>query len=183
MARITLWLLSIALCAAAAPHSPAQAPGPGLAITEATWAQYREHYPHSPLCVEDEATLWACTTGKRAFALCSSQRVTRTSGYMQYRASRAGKTEFHYPQTRRPPLGLFVFNAFPNGDASVEFSNDGYRYSLVDPLRSSASILISAPGASGTTEIDCQANQTLQMNYTMRLMYESGVWQRDPAAF
>lgn len=44
---------------------------------------------------------------------------------------------------------LFKYSSFANGDASVEFTNDGYNYSLLDPLRGKSSILVVAPGASG----------------------------------
>lgn len=142
--------------------------------------QYRGEYHQSPLCSKDEITLWSCQTNKRVFSLCSSQGVTRTRGYLQYRASNAGKVTFAYPATKAPPLGLFKFNSSPNGDASVDFTNNGYDYSLVDPLRGNSSILVSAPGSSGkTTEIACGGNQTLQVNYTLRLMYDSGVWTGD----
>lgn len=167
-------LLAIALAAApvlAQDHTPVSS------ITEATWQQYRAEYRQSPLCGKDEIALWSCEVGKRAYALCASQVVTRTSGYMQYRASNRGKTVFAYPAERTPPLGSFVYRTSANGDAFVEFTNDGYGYTLVDPLRTDSSILVSTPAPPGkTAEIRCPGNQTLQVNYTMRLMYDSGVW-------
>jgi hypothetical protein len=129
----------------------AQAHEPIASITNATWNQYRDQYQQSPICSKDEITLWTCETNKRVFSLCSSRVVTRTTGYLQYSDA--------------------------NGDASLEFTNNGYNYSLVDPLRGSSSIAVSTPGSSGkTTEIACGGNQTLQVNYTMRPMYDSGIW-------
>lgn len=158
----------------------AEARAPVSSITNATLDQYRGEYHQSPLCSKDEITLWSCETKKRVFSLCSSQVVTRTSGYLQYRASNADKVTFAYPATKAPPLGLFKFNSSPNGDASVDFTNKGYNYSLVDPLRGNSFILVSGPGSSGTTtEIACGGNQTLQVNYTLRLMYDSGIWTDD----
>jgi hypothetical protein len=99
---------------------------------------------------------------------------------LQYRASSAGKVTFTYPAAKTSPRGLFNYITFPNGDASVEFSNNGYRYSLIDPLRDHSSILIAAPGASGKpTRITCGANQTLQVNYTIRLMRDFGLSESD----
>ncbi len=99
---------------------------------------------------------------------------------MQYRASNGGKLTFTFPSLKKPPLGLFKYTSFVNGDASIEFANDGYQYALVDPLRGKSSIFVTAPGSpERTTVIQCEANQTLQVNYTMRLMYDSGVWVRD----
>ncbi len=166
-----LALVLATLVALAQEHTPI------LSITNATWSQYRGEYQRSPICTKDEITLWTCEAHKKVFSLCSSRVVTHTSGYMQYRASRGGKLTFAYPAVKKPPLGLFTYNSFANGDASVDFSNKGYQYSLIDPLRGESSISVSAPGSSGkATEIKCGGNQTLQVNYTMRLMYESGVW-------
>lgn len=158
----------------------AQAHVPVPSITDATLDQYRDMYQQSPLCTKAEITLWSCETKKRVFSLCSSPVVTRTTGYMQYRASNAGQLTFAYPAIKTPPLGLFKYNSFGNGNASIEFTNNGYHYSLDDPLRDTSSIVVSAPGGSGKdTEIACGPNQTLQGNYTMRLMYDSGVWKGD----
>ncbi|WP_369942350.1 hypothetical protein [Xanthomonas medicagonis] len=155
----------------------AQASEPIPSITQATLKDAESEYQHSPLCAKEEITLWTCETRKRVFSLCSSKVANRTSGYIQYRASEAGKLVLQYPADKKPPTGLFTYRSFLNGNASVEFSNGDYQYSLVDPLRSGSSILVSRPGSSGkTTEIACGPNQTLQLNYTMRLMYDSGVW-------
>jgi len=148
---------------------------PVAAIREATWQEYRADYSQSPLCKKREITLWNCSVAKREYALCSSQVVNRTAGYMQYRAAKAGKLVFTYPTTERPPAGLFIYTSNANGDASVNFSSGGYRYELVDPLRGRSSILVTAPDGQ-VTEIACGINQTLQINYTMRLMYDSGIW-------
>ncbi|WP_295969224.1 hypothetical protein [uncultured Xanthomonas sp.] len=155
--------------------APASEPVPS--ITQATLKESESEYQHSPLCDKEELTLWTCQTRKRVFSLCSSKVVNRTSGYLQYRASEGGKLVLQYPAEKKPPTGLFTYRSFLNGNASIEFSNGGYRYSLFDPLRSGSSILVSPPDTSGKdTEIACGPNQTLQLNYTMRLMYDSGLW-------
>ena len=169
-------MLLAALLVAAQTALPQEA-GPVESIRNAAWELYKDYYPSSPLCAKDEITLWTCSVGEREYSLCSSRVVTRVEGYMQYRASKAGKAMFTYPTDKRPPVGLFTYTAYGNGNASVEFANDGYRYSLIDPLRSASSILIEAPGGKAS-EIACGGNQTLQVNYTMRLMYEAGLWDR-----
>ena len=169
-------LLPVVLAFATAPVLT-QERTPISSITNATWPQYSDMYQQSSLCSMDEITLWRCETGKRVYSLCASHAVTRTSGYMQYRASSRGKVVFTYPTEKRPPLGSFVYKSFGNGDASVEFTSNGYEYTIFDPLRGSSSIGVSAPAPSGKqTEIGCGPKQTLQINYTMRLMYDSGVW-------
>lgn len=176
MKTVTQHLMPAVLVLAAIPAFCAEhTPIPN--ITDATWPQYRAQYRQSPLCSKDEITLWSCESGKHIYSLCSSHSVTRTSGYMQYRASNGGKAVFTYPSKKKPPLGSFVYSSSPNGDASVEFSNNGYGYTLDDPLRSKSSIYISAPTPSEKeTEISCSDNQTLQVNYTIKLMYDSGLW-------
>lgn len=160
----------------------AQSDTPVPSITSATLSQYRGEYQQSPLCSKDEITLWSCEANKHVFSLCSSQVASRTTGYLQYRAASAGNMEFTYPAVKTPPLGLFKYNSFVNGDASIEFTNGEYHYSLIDPLRERSYILVLKPGSSTkNTEIACGPNRTLQVNYTMRLMYDFGLWTRDSA--
>jgi hypothetical protein len=176
MKNMTRPLFTVVLALATVPVL-SQERTPVSSITDAKWAQYSGEYQQSSLCSKEEITLWSCETGKRVYSLCSSHTVTRMSGYIQYRASSRGKVVFTYPTERKPPLGSFVYNSFGNGDASVEFTSNGYGYTLFDPLRGGSSISVSAPAPSGKqTEINCGGNQTLQVNYTMRLMYDSGVW-------
>lgn len=160
------------------PGTFAQEPVPVSSITSATWSEYSGEYARSALCGEDEITLWTCERRKRTYSLCSSRAVTRNAGYIQYRASERGRITFVYPASRKPPLGSFTYQSFANGDASVDFENGGFRYSVLDPLRGNSSILVTGPGDSGATvEIPCNGgNQTLQVNYTMRLMHDSGAW-------
>lgn len=176
MTMMTRPLLFAALLLAAHSALP-QETGPGESIRKATWEAYRQYYPSSPLCAKDEITLWSCSAGKRESSLCSSHVLTRTQGHMQYRASEAGKKVFAYPADKHAPAGRFAYTSYANGDASVEFMNHGYRYSLVDSLRGESSIRVEAPGGK-TTHVACDGNQTLQLNYTMRLMYDAGLWDR-----
>lgn len=177
LVRMALSLLVPGLLTSAAF---AQTGKPVESITGATLEQYRGEYGQSPLCSNDEITLWSCQAKGRVFSLCSSPGASRTTGYLQYRASTAGKLVFAYPVKRMPPLGMFKYNSSANGDASVEFSNDGYGYTLVDPLRERSFIEVVATGPSRkTTTITCGPNQTLQVNYTMRLMHDFGIWASD----
>lgn len=179
MKNMILSLLYVVLLVAFAPVH-AQDRTPVSSITTATWQQYRHMYGQSSLCSKEEITLWSCEIGKRVYSLCSSQVVTRTSGYMQYRASHRSKVVFTYPAEKKPPLGSFVYGSSANGITTVEFENRGYKYTIVEPIRGDSSILVSGPAPSGKeTEIGCQANHAnyaLTINYTMRLMYDSGVW-------
>jgi hypothetical protein len=166
----------VLLLAASSVYAQDGAPVPS--IKNATWAEHASLYGKSALCGSDEITLWSCETRERRYALCSSVVVNRSSGYVQYRAVESGKATLTFPATRRPPLGNFTYASSANGDASVDFKNGGYTYSLVDPLRGNSSIFVTGPGESGpTSEIKCDSgNQTLQINYTMKLIYDAGLW-------
>jgi hypothetical protein len=151
---------------------------PVSGITNAKWQDYKNMYGNSPLCSKDEITLWTCNTPKRIYSLCSSETFSKTSGYIQYRASKAGHLIFVFPESKKPPFGVFLFDSSANGDASLSFSNGKYTYNLYDSLRGPSSIFVTSNSPQDKeTEISCDnANQTLQINYTMRLMYESEIW-------
>ena len=154
-------------------------PAPLASITGAPWSAYQDMYVSSPLCRADEITLWRCDTTRKRHALCASRQLTRDSGYLQYRVSEAGDLAFVFPATQTPPFGLFTYSSSPRGDASLAFSSGGRHYSLVDPLRGSSLIDVAgqAPDTADTQEVCQNANQTLQLNYTLKLMYEAGIWQ------
>ena len=172
------WPMLLAGLVLIAPGTFAQDRVPASTITSATWATYSGYYGRSALCGDDEITLWTCERRKRTYSLCASRVVTRNAGYIQYRAAERARITFAHPSSRKPPLGSFAYHSAANGDASIEFERGGFRYSLLDPLRGNSSIRVTAPGDEGaTTEITCNSgNQTLQVNYTMRLMYDAGVW-------
>lgn len=150
------------------------------AITSAEYANYKALYPSSSLCDANEITLWRCDTSKKKYALCSSRQLSKTSGYLQYRAASSARLEFVFPAEKQAALGHFSYESFANGDAILSFRNAAYEYQLVDPLRDRSSLRVNALNpANKSVTIVCQANQTLQLNYTLRLMAESGLWPRD----
>jgi hypothetical protein len=154
---------------------------PSPNIAEATWEEHKYMYTSSPLCSKEEITLWSCETSRKTYSLCSSMHITRNEGYIQYRVSRNGNIVFAFPNTKTPPFGLFTYHSSPNGDAYINFSNGSYGYSLGDPLRGNSVINVtSKKSPSHITEIKCNGgNQTLQANYTMRLMFDAGIWSTE----
>ena len=176
MKRMTWPFLAMGL-ALAMPPAASQDSELLPSIRDAEWQTHSDYYPPSPLCGHDEVTLWSCKVRAREYSLCASRVMTRDEGHMQYRASDAGTTVFTSPAEKRPPAGLFTFTTFANGDASIRFENRGYHYTVIDRLRGDSSIMVAAPDGRGST-IDCGGNQTLQVNYTLRLMHESGIWVR-----
>ena len=80
-----------------------------------------------------------------------------------------------YPEAKQPPAGLFAFMVSSDGDAAIEFEHQGDRYALVDALRGGSAVVVQSP-AGPKERTSCGSNQTLQVNYTLRLMHESGIW-------
>jgi hypothetical protein len=151
---------------------------PGSNIVDANWEEYKYMYTSSPLCSEEEITLWSCETSGKIYSLCSSTHISRKEGYIQYRVSRNGNIIFTFPNSKTPPFGLFSYHSSSNGDAYINFSNGGYDYNLGDPLRGNSVIFVSSKKSPNhSSEIQCNSgNQTLQVNYTMRLMFDAGIW-------
>ena len=177
MKSIALFLLA-GILAAVAPPAASSEPGP--LIRQAAWETHRHYYPPSPLCRGQEVTLWSCSAQESEHALCSSRELTAGAGHMQYRSSGGGTALSAYPAGKQPPADLFGFRLSPSGDASIAFEHEGHRYTLVDALRGDSAVVVDAPDGT-TARTSCGSNQTLQVNYTLRLMHEAGLWKR-PAA-
>lgn len=148
-------------------------------ITNAQWADYKKQYPVSPLCASDEITLWTCEGRKKIYSLCSSREVTATTGYIQYRAGNRQKVPFQFPAQKRQPKGTFEYESSITGDAMVTFKNGDFTYDLYDPLRDASYIVVSrGTGNEKGTQISCDnPNQSLQLNYTIKMMREAGIDQ------
>lgn len=175
--KITFLTLSLLLSTVSLAQQDAENRRPVSSITDATWEKYKDMYSSSPLCSKEEITLWSCETSSKTYSLCSSTHIDKTTGYIQYRVSRNGHTIFTFPNTKIPPVGLFSFQSYANGNASLDFSNGGYDYSLIDPLREESAIFVINKNTQRQSQVSCNGgNQTLQLNYTLRLMFDSGVW-------
>lgn len=167
--------LSFVLASVSCAGAPKDAALPDT-IRTAEWPQFREHYPASDLCADDELTLWSCGVDTREFALCASHDMAPDSGHLQYRVADSGTLVFSYPERKQPAARHFSFVTFPNGDAAIGFMHQGQQYTVIDRLRGEGSVtMLDEDGM--TRELDCSGNQTLQLNYTLRLMHEAGLWQ------
>lgn len=146
--------------------------GSSPAVAGARLADYRDEYPTSALCDTDEITLWTCQTEARTYSLCSSPRINAGAGYIQYREGDDSQVEFAFPGHKRHPAGIFELNIGANGDAGVEFQVGKRGYTLVDRLRGRSSLWVAAgPDGQRVAEVACgNANQSLQLNYTIKLM-------------
>lgn len=176
--KFILLTLSVVLSISSFAQNAPQNQRPVSTITDATWEKYQDMYPGNPLCDKEEITLWSCKTARKTYALCSSRHIDKQSGYLQYKVAKNGKTVFAFPDAKIPPFGLFSYQASANGDASLEFSDRDYDYDLIDALRGRSLITVTPKRSPDRpTQISCRnANQTLQINYTMRLMFDGGIW-------
>jgi hypothetical protein len=90
-------------------------------ISQATLDQYREMYSDSPLCTNDDITLWTCTNNKTdILAMFVSEQIPHDRLHAISRLERSERT-LTYPAVEAPPLGPFEYNPARNGDAYVEF--------------------------------------------------------------
>jgi hypothetical protein len=120
----------------------------------------------SSLCTQDEVTEWSCTAKGKIYSVCSSEGLSPTTGYMQYRAGTTSKTEFAFPEPPRHPKGFFHLNLLPRG-ASLGFSNGGYEYAIDEPLAGATFVAISK-GQGPVAFVTCKsATRTLTLNQTM----------------
>jgi len=145
-------------------------------ISNSHWKDYQKMYPHSPLCKRDEITLWTCKKAKKIYSLCSSN-VNSRHKYIQYRVAYKHRLIFKYPTTKLNPKGLFKYNLYSNGNAMMEFYNKDYKYELVDSLRSVSQIYVFKKSLNKqVSTITCKnSNQSLQLNYTIKLMSIMGI--------
>lgn len=102
---------------------------PAVGVPAAEWTE-------PTLCTANENVVWSCRAKTRTISVCASRAITATSGYMQYRAGKPGKLELQYPETPAHPRGRFRYTLYIQGNESLEFSNKGYDYSVVEDLRS-----------------------------------------------
>jgi hypothetical protein len=150
---------------------------PASNITDATWEEYKDMYTSSPLCSKEEITLWSCETSTKIHSLCSSTHITRKAGYIQYRVSKNGQTIFTFPNSKTLPFGLFSYNTTANGSPYIVFSNGGYEYRLIDQVDRSEILVTQKKSPHPSSQISCnKGNQTFEVNYTERLIFDAGIW-------
>ncbi|MCB1919782.1 MAG: hypothetical protein KDJ28_07375 [Candidatus Competibacteraceae bacterium] len=82
-------------------------------------------------CAADEAVLFACTTGKKAVAVCASADLSPTEGALQYRFGPPGAPELVWPEDPQPPhtdvtAGTLMFSG--GGGAYLRFTKGAYVY-------------------------------------------------------
>ena len=179
---LTIRIVSIAACAGLAllAHASEGATEISPNIANASWEDFKEMYPISALCEVDEITLWTCDDDEKTYSLCSSIEITEDVGYIQYRVGTEQGVNLVFPEHQHHPRGIFRQSLSPSGDVRITFRNSGHSYTLVDRLRGTSSIEVLPESESeGIAGVSCHnENQSLQLNYTLKLVYQAGIADR-----
>jgi hypothetical protein len=107
------------------------------------------------LCTKGEKVVFSCAlkSSTKTVSLCSSQKLTRTEGYLQYRFGLPGKVELEYPKERSKPEQAFHYNHYFRAQVDlteISFSNDGYTYTVFDNYNGEEKPAISEQGLTVT---------------------------------
>ena len=89
------------------------------------------------LCGKGEKVVFSCSVkgSSRIVSLCSSIKLTKTEGYLQYRFGLPGKIELEYPKERAGSLKQFEYSHYFRAQVdrtTISFSVNGYSYSIFD---------------------------------------------------
>jgi hypothetical protein len=129
------------------------------------------------LCTQGEITEWSCTAKKKIYSLCASKDLGAATGYMQYRAGKASKTEFVFPERLEHPKGNFRLVLQAKG-VMLSFSNAGYEYAIYEPLAGSTRIDVANVQGSKVADVTCNsATDTLTLTTTMERFERLGIYR------
>jgi len=109
----------------------------------------------SSLCGKGEKVVFSCAlkNSTKTVSLCSSPKLSKTEGYMQYRFGLPGKIELEYPKDRSTPEQAFHYNHYFRAQVDlteISFSIDGYSYTVFDNFNGEEKPAISAQGLTVT---------------------------------
>src|SRR5690349_4637553 len=89
------------------------------------------------LCAKDEKVIFSCSLKRsmKTVSLCSSSKLTRESGYLQYRFGRPGKVELEFPNNRAGSLKAFKYSHYFRAKVDyteISFIRNGFTYAVFD---------------------------------------------------
>jgi len=126
------------------------------------------------LCERDEKIVFNCTVGKqpKTISLCSSKRLTKEQGYLQYRFGLPGKIELEYPNERQRPQDAFKYSHYFRAQVDsteISFTSNGYEYAIVDdyngeekPAQHQQGITITPPNNGKAVTLNCTGRANAQ---------------------
>jgi len=125
-------------------------------------------------CSDTEETIWSCRAGTKIYSLCASSDLSRSGGYLQYRAGRQHAVEMRFPAITMHPSQVFKFGLLAHG-ASLSFNSGQYTYNILEDAKGEAGIYVTGPTKSAM--INCgNSTFSLSLNATMHLFESIGVW-------
>ena len=121
------------------------------------------------LCNKDEKVVFSCPLRRSAkiVSLCSSQKLTKDAGYLQYRFGVPGKIELEFPEVRDDSLKVFQYGHYFRAkvdSTEISFSRNGYTYSVFDDYNGEEKPIVSEQGLTVTAE-----NSKKEVKYLCRI--------------
>jgi hypothetical protein len=128
--------------------------------------------PPVTLCAKDERVIFSCPVKKPAkiVSVCASKDLAGDRGYLQYRFGLPGKIELEFPRDRKGTQGKFQYTHYFRAQfdmTSINFTIDGYEYSVFDdyngeekPAVSSQGVSVTAPGKPKEVSFVCRTKPT-----------------------
>lgn len=112
--------------------------------------------PLSSLCSKGEKVIFSCTVkpSTKVVSLCSSTKLTKMEGYLQYRFGLPGKIELEFPKNRADSLKAFQYSHYFRAQVDqteISFSLDGYTYKVFDNFNGEERPAISEQGVAVTS--------------------------------
>jgi hypothetical protein len=109
------------------------------------------------LCTKDEKVVFSCPLRRstKTVSLCSSQKLTKDAGYLQYRFGLPGKIELEFPDNRADSLKAFKYSHYFRAkvdSTEISFSRNGYTYSVFDDYNGEEKPTVSQQGLTVTAE-------------------------------
>ncbi len=120
------------------------------------------------LCAQDERVIFTCPVKRPAkiVSICASKDLTSDRGYLQYRFGLPGKIELEFPKDRKGTQEKFQYTHYFRAQfdmTSINFTIDGYEYSVFDdyngeekPVISSQGVSVTAPGKPKEVSFVCR---------------------------
>jgi hypothetical protein len=120
------------------------------------------------LCARDERVIFSCAVKRPAkiVSICASKDLTSERGYLQYRFGVPGKVELEYPSDRHGTQQKFQYSHYFRARfdmTSINFTIDGYEYSVFDdyngeekPTQSQQGVSVTAPGKPKEVSFVCR---------------------------
>ena len=109
------------------------------------------------LCTNEEKVVFSCPLKRspKIVSLCSSQKLTKDTGYLQYRFGIPGKIELEFPDNRAESLRVFKYSHYFRAkvdSTEISFSRNGFTYAVFDDYNGEEKPAVSEQGLTVTTE-------------------------------